>query len=71
MSSAFTMSTPAAIRVESVRDQRAIETLRTTAPIVKGVLSLNRSQIWRPPSVFFQRMKPKMIRPTSGKTMNQ
>ena len=34
--------------VESVREKRAIVTLRTTLPIFIGRLSLIRSQTWRP-----------------------
>jgi hypothetical protein len=38
------MSTPAATRVESVREKRAIVTFRTTSPIFIGIFSLIRSQ---------------------------
>ena len=51
------MSTPDAISVERVRDQRAIETLSTTVPIDTGIRSLIASHLARPLSVFFQRRK--------------
>ena len=58
ISSALMMSTPAATRVESVREKRAIVTLSTTWPIFIGTFSLMRSHTWRPRSVFFRRMTP-------------
>ncbi len=71
ISSAFMMSTPDAINVESVRDQRAMATLRTTLPIDIGIRNLKRSHAWRPVSVFFHLKNPKIERPISGKMMNQ
>ena len=65
------MSTPAATSVESVREKRAIVTLRTTWPIFIGIFSLKRSQSLRPLSIFFQRRKPKTRRSMRGKMMNQ
>ena len=71
ISSALMMSTPEAISVESVRDKRAIVTLRTTSPICIGMRSLNASHFARPVSVFFQRMKHEARRRCGGKTMYQ
>ena len=71
ISSARMMSTPEAISVESVREKRAIATLRTTSPIFIGIRSLKRSQAWRPGSVFFHLKKPKIEPPQTGKMMNQ
>ena len=65
------MSTPAATRVASVRENRAIVTFRTTFPMPAGTRSLNRSHTWRPDGVFFQRRKPQIERPIAGKRMNQ
>ena len=58
------MSTPDAISVESVREKRAIATLRTTEPICIGIRSLKLSHLARPLSVRFQRLK-KQNPPTS------
>ena len=65
------MSTPAATSVESVRENRAIVTLRTTWPIFIGIFSLKRSQSLRPLSDFFQRRKPKYVPIIPGMMMNQ
>ena len=45
ISSALMMSTPAATSVASVREKRAIVTLRTVSPIFIGMWSLKRSQL--------------------------
>ena len=55
------MSTPAETSVESVREKRAIVTLRTTWPIFIGILSLIRSHCWRPGSVFLYLRRPKIV----------
>ena len=65
------MSTPAATRVESVREKRAIVTFRTTSPIFMGIFSLMRSQSWRPASVFLKRRTPQIDPPIAGKMMYQ
>ena len=66
------MSTPAATRVESVREKRAIVTLRTTSPIFIGILSLIRSQSWRPASVLLEAADaPDRCRTNAGKMMYQ
>ena len=65
------MSTPAATSVESVREKRAIVTLRTTSPIFIGSLSLIRSQRWRPVSRLLVLRIPKMVAIRTGKTMYQ
>ena len=69
ISSALMMSTPAATRVESVRENRAIVTLRTTCPIFIGIFSLIRSHSCRPGSVFLYFRIPKAVRPIAGKMM--
>jgi hypothetical protein len=71
ISSDLTMSTPEPISVASVREKRAIVTLRTTSPIFIGMRSFSRSQTWRPRSVFFARRTPQIEKPTTGKMMNQ
>ena len=65
------MSTPAATSVESVREKRAIVTLRTTSPIFIGIFSFVRSQSWRPGSVRFARRTPQTDPNIAGKMMNQ
>ena len=54
------MSTPAATRVESVRENRAIVTFSTTSPIFIGSFSFTASQWRRPVSVFRNFFSPKM-----------
>ena len=65
------MSTPAATRVERVREKRAIVTLRTTSPIFIGIFSLSRSHSCRPRSLLLKRFSPKMVAKTRGKMMYQ
>ena len=65
------MSTPAATRVESVREKRAIVTLRTTSPIFIGSRSFSASQRRRPSSVFRNLLTPKTAAIAPGKRMNQ
>ena len=60
ISSALMMSTPAETSVESVRENRASAILCTTSPMRIGILSLKRSQTFRPRSVRFERRKPKI-----------
>ena len=71
ISSARMMSTPEPTSVESVREKRAMPTLRITAPIPTGAFIRKRSQTRRPFSVFFSRRNPKIIAPNAGKMMNQ
>ena len=61
------MSTPAATRVESVREKRAIVTLRTTSPIFIGSFSLIRSQRLRPASVLRNLLMPKIAAIVPGR----
>ncbi len=65
------MSTPAATSVESEREKRASATFWTTSPIFIGILSLKRSQSWRPFSVRFSLRRPQAAKPIAGKMMNQ
>ena len=57
ISSALMMSTPEAMSVESVRENRASAILCTTSPMRIGILSLKRSQSCRPRSVRLKRRK--------------
>ena len=68
ISSARMMSTPEATSVESVRDKRAMATLRTTEPICIGIRSLKLSHFARPFSVRFQRLKKKKPPPIPPST---
>ena len=52
------MSTPAATRVESVREKRAMPILMITLPMPIGARTRMASQMRRPFSVFFARMRP-------------
>ena len=52
------MSTPAATSVESVREKRAIPILMITLPMPMGARMRMASQIRRPFSVFFARLRP-------------
>ena len=65
------MSTPAATSVASVRENRAIVIFLIVSPICSGKCRQRRSQTGRPRLLFFQRKKPKIDPPQSGKTMNQ
>jgi hypothetical protein len=65
------MSTPAATSVESVREKRAIVTLRTTSPIFIGSRSFSRSHRRRPASVLRNRLIPKTLAIEPGRRMNQ
>ena len=52
------MSTPAPISVESVRENRAMPTFMTTAPIPTGAFSRILSQTRWPCVVFLARSRP-------------
>ena len=62
------MSTPAATKVESVREKRAMRHLEDDGPIF-GIRNLKRSHCLRPASVFFHLRKPKMSPAKAGKMM--
>ena len=65
------MSTPAATRVDSVREKRASAIFRTTSPIFIGTRSLKRSHSWRPRSVRFSAPEHECSRRrAAGKMMN-
>ena len=65
------MSTPAATRLASVREKRAIVTFKTTSPTFIGIRSLRRSQIRRPFSLRFHRRIAKTPITAPGKMMYQ
>ena len=71
ISSERMMSTPAATRVESVREKRAMPILTMIAPIPNGIFMRKRSHMRRPDSVFLKRRNAKMIPAQIGKTMYQ
>ena len=59
ISIACSSGTPAPIRAENVRDQRARATLWKISPILNGTRSRKRCQIERPLGVFFHFEKAK------------
>ena len=61
MSSASSSGTPAAVRAENVRAQRAIEIFWTMSPILNGIFRRSASHWGRPVGERFQRVKLRMI----------
>ena len=71
ISSALTMSTPAATSVASVREKRAIVDLQDDLSDAAGRAQQEAIPHLATRGVFFQRLKPQTERPIAGKRMNQ
>src|SRR3954454_13012019 len=71
ISIAWSIGTPAEIRPEKVRDQRARATFWTTSPILAGMRSLNASHWARPASDDFHLRNAKTVDPTTIGSRNQ